>query len=105
VTAISAGVGYDLNLHCRQSAVAFRAELDARRHLMAGGSRGELLFAGIFPFHRPARGQCGKNTKIFGDHFLFAAKTAADAFSEDVHITTGQSEQMAQLLLDDERRL
>ena len=68
-------------------------------------ARGELLLAGVFPFHRPAGLQRGEHAQVFGDHLLLAAEAAADAFGEHVHVASRQAEQVAELLLHDERRL
>ena len=57
------------------------------------------------PHHRPAGLQRGERAQILGDHLLLAAEAAADALGEDMHVAVEQPEQVAKLLLGDERRL
>ena len=54
VVAVGAGVGDGVDLHRRQRAVLFRAQLDRDLHRMPGDGRGELLGAGELPLHRTA---------------------------------------------------
>ena len=105
MAAIGAGVGDDVDLDRGQRAVALGAELDPRRHLMARRGADELLLAGELPLHRPAGLQRGEHAQVLGEHFLLAAEAAADALGEDVQVARAQPEQMAELLLGDERRL
>ncbi len=41
-----------------------------------------MFFAGEFKFYRPSCPDGGQGKNVFDEHFLFAAKTAADAFAE-----------------------
>ena len=46
-----------------------------------------------------------EQAEVLGDHLLLAAESAADALGEDVQVAGAQAEDMAELLLDDERGL
>ena len=94
-----------MNVDRGQRSVAFGAELHPRRHLVASGGADELLLAGEFPFHRPAGLHGGEQAEILGNHFLLAAEAAADALGEDMQVARAQAEDVAKLLLRDERRL
>ena len=76
-----------------------------RDHRMARGGGDELLLAGELPHHRTARLERGERDQILADHLLLAAKAAADPLGEHMHVAVVQSEQVAKLLLGDERRL
>ena len=105
VAAVSAGIGDHVDLHCGQGSVPFGAKLHPGRHLMACRCADELLLASELPFHRPAQFHGREQAKILGDHLLLAAEAAADALGEDVQVARAQTEDMAELLLGDERRL
>ncbi len=94
-----------MDLDRGQGSVAFGAELHPGRHLMARGGADELLLASELPFHRSAGLERREHAQILGDHLLLAAESAADALGEDVNVARAQTEQMAKLLLRDERRL
>ena len=76
-----------------------------RDHRMTRGGGDELLLARELPHHRPAGLERGQRAQILADHFLLAAEAAADALGEHMDIAVVQSEQIAKLLLGDERRL
>ena len=76
-----------------------------RGHLMARGGAGELLGPREFPHHRPPGLQRGQRAQILGDHLLLAAEPTADPLGEDMHVAVVEPEQIAKLLLGDERRL
>src|SRR3954469_25531435 len=76
-----------------------------RCHLVARCGADEVLLAGVFPPHGAAQCKGRKDAEILGDHFLLAAKPAAHTFGEDMHVGRWQREDVAKLLLDDERRL
>ena len=105
MAAVGAGVGDDVDLDRGQRAVALGAELHPRRHLVARGGADELLLAGELPLHRPAGLERGEHAEILGEHLLLAAEAAADALGEDVQVARAQAEEVAELLLRDERRL
>jgi len=64
-----------------------------------------LLLAGEFPLHRPPGLQRGEHTEILGQHLLLAAEPTADPLGEHVHVPRAQTEDVAELLLRNERRL
>src|SRR3982074_1316609 len=105
MAAIAAGIGDNMNIDRGQRPVAFGAELYPRRHLMARRRADELLLAGELPLHRPAGLERSEQAEILGDHLLLAAKSPADALGEHMQIAGAQTEDMAELLLHDERRL
>ena len=105
VSAIGAGVGHHAHLDCGQRAIALRTELYMRLHRMARGGADELLLARELPHDRTSRPQRGQHAQIFAEHLLLAAKSTADALGEYMHVAVEQSEQIAELLLGDERRL
>ncbi len=76
-----------------------------RGHRMARGGADELLRPRELPHHRTAGLQRGERAQILGDHLLLAAEAAADALGEDMDVAVEQPEQIAKLLLGDERRL
>ena len=76
-----------------------------RDHRMARGGADELLSASELPHHRTAGLQRGERAQILGDHLLLAAKAPTDALGEDVDVAVEHPEQIAKLLLGDERRL
>ena len=94
-----------MDLDRGQRPVLLGAELHMRGHLVARGRADELLFAGELPFHRPPDLQRRQHAQIFRDHLLLAAEPAAYTLGEDVHIPRKQPEEMAKLLLGNERRL
>ena len=57
----------------------FDARFHAQAHRVARAGGDKFLFAGVFVNHRPAGGNRQVGSHIFDQHFLFAAKTAADA--------------------------
>src|SRR4030088_213477 len=105
MAAIAAGIGDNMNIDRGQRPVAFGAELYPRRHLMARRRADELFFAGELPLHRPAGLERSEHAEVFGDHLLLAAEHAAAALGADMQVTRPQREDMAELLLGDERCL
>src|SRR5262245_39494528 len=105
MASICAGVGDDPDLDSGQHAVAACAEPNLRSHLMARGGADELLFAREFPLHRPTGLQCSQYAEILGQHFLLAAKPAADPLREDVHVPRAQTKDVTELVLGNKRRL
>ena len=105
MAAIGAGVGDHVQLDGGQRAVPPGAELDPGGHLVARAGTDELLLAGELPLHGPAGLQRGEHAKILRQHLLLAAETATDALGEHMQVARAQPEQVAELLLGDERRL
>src|SRR5207248_10466355 len=97
VAAIGAGVGDQPDLYCGKSAVGACAERYSSGHLMAGSGADELLLACELPSYRPPGLQCGEHAKIFGQHLLLAAKTAAHPLGEYMHVPRAQTEDVAEL--------
>src|SRR5258707_1984300 len=58
------------------------ARLDGDAHRMPGRGRDELLFAGKFKFYGATGLDGGECQDILDEHFLLAAKTAADALAK-----------------------
>ncbi len=103
--AVGAGVGDDAILDRGDRAVFFRADLHLRLHRVLGRRADELLLAGELPHHRTPRFERREQRQILAHHVLLAAEAAADAFAEDVHVGEIESEDEAELGLDDERAL
>ena len=74
-------------------------------HGMTRRGADELLFARELPHHRAAGLERGERAQILRQHLLLAAEAAADALGEDMDLPVEQAEQIANLLLGDERRL
>ena len=72
---------------------------------MARGGANELLRARELPHHGTLGLEGGKRAEILRQHLLLAAKAASDALRKDVDLAVEQPEQIADLLLGDERRL
>src|SRR5205085_2778071 len=98
MAAIGAGIGDNADLDGGQSPVAFGAKLHMHAHRMARRSANELLLARELPHHRPTGFQRCEQTEILGDHFLLAAKTAADPLGEDMEVAIEQAEEITKLL-------
>ena len=64
-----------------------------------------MLLAGQFEFHRPSCFERGKRQNIFDEHFLLAAKAAADSFAEHPHLVERKIEQIGQRAPRQERHL
>ena len=94
--AISAAVGYHLDLGGGDDAVALQTHLvgDAGRVALGGGR--DRLFAGIDETHRAARFQCRQGQDALIDHVLFAAETAADRAHDEAHFVDRPGEDMGQ---------
>ena len=105
MAAIGAGIGHDADLKRGESAVLLGAELHMGGHRMPRGSADELLRPRELPHHRTAGLQRGEHAKILRNHLLLAAEAAADPLGEHMDVPVEQSEQIAKLLLGDERRL
>ena len=76
-----------------------------RLHRVTRGGADELLLARELPHDRSPSPQAGQHAQVFANHLLLAAEAAADALGEDMHVAIEQPEQIAELLLGDERRL
>ena len=72
---------------------------------MACRGADELFFPRKFPFDGPSGLQRGEHAEILAQHLLLAAKPAADPLGDDGHVASAQAEDVAELLLGDERRL
>jgi len=105
VAGRGAGVGDDVDLHRGERAVLLGADLHMRDHRMARGGADELLLTRVLPHHWAADLERSERAQILGDHLLLAAEAAADALGEDVDVAIEQAEQIAKLLLGNERRL
>src|SRR5882724_283013 len=80
--AIGAGVREYVELQRRQFSVLVGARLHGDAHRMPRRGRDELFFAGEFKFYRASGLERGKRQNILDEHFLLAAKTAADALAK-----------------------
>src|SRR5260370_41125337 len=105
MAAIGARVRYDPELHCCERAVRACAQTYLGDHRVARRGAGELLLAREFPFHRPPGLHGGEHAETLAQHLLLAAKPAADPLGECVDVTRPQTEDVAELLLGDERGL
>ena len=72
---------------------------------MARGGANELLCAREFPHHGALGLEGCERAEILRQHLLLAAEAPADALRKHVDLAIEQSEQVANLLLGDERRL
>ena len=105
VVAIGPGVGEYVELQRREFAVLVGARLDRDLHRMPRRGRDELFLAGQFEFHGPAGLERGQRKNVLDEHFLLAAKAAADAFAEHPHLVGRQIEEVRQRAPGQERHL
>ncbi len=92
VAAIRAGIRKHAHLVGGDGAVGLDAGLHPDFHRVARAGGQELFFAGGFVEHRPAGGDGQVGGHVFDEHFLLAAKTAADARLDDADALDRQAE-------------
>ncbi|MPN25380.1 hypothetical protein SDC9_172789 [bioreactor metagenome] len=101
---ISTGIADHIQLGAGDLAI-FDGHLVVHDLRVAAARAGKFLLAGVLHTYWPASGQGQVGTQVFQQHFLFIAKTAADARFNDAYLLDWKSDERGHHAAHVERHL